>query len=295
MGRGRARLPGARRGGAWGHPDRKETSRYLTLGFPIAIYRQQLQRGGGTHWHEFFELGFVSRGEGTHVLNGGLAPLRRGSMFLLTPGDVHDVLPASGGTLDLFDVVFLSEALAPELAQGLFAEPRPHSADVEGPAADRIDDELHRMWTESSERLHGHQLVIRGVLERVLVDLARLLRKADPGAPPRREGERGDVERRALAYVHTHFRGPISLHDVARHVSLSPSYFSERFSASVGQPFRSYLQKLRLRFAISLLRASDLPVTEVCHAAGFSTLGHFERVFKQHVGIAPQSFRKQRS
>ncbi|WP_374701656.1 helix-turn-helix domain-containing protein [Paenibacillus tyrfis] len=47
-----------------------------------------------------------------------------------------------------------------------------------------------------------------------------------------------------------------------------------------------------MTFAKSLLAASDLPVTEVCHASGFNTLTHFERSFKKRFGCPPSGLRK---
>jgi AraC-like DNA-binding protein len=46
-----------------------------------------------------------------------------------------------------------------------------------------------------------------------------------------------------------------------------------------------------LRFAKSLLSVSNLPVTDICYAAGFQTLSHFERAFKREFGRSPSAWR----
>jgi transcriptional regulator GlxA family with amidase domain len=48
---------------------------------------------------------------------------------------------------------------------------------------------------------------------------------------------------------------------------------------------------LRLEFARSLLRASPLPVSEVCYVSGFNTLTHFEKMYKRKFGHSPRASR----
>ncbi len=60
-------------------------------------------------------------------------------------------------------------------------------------------------------------------------------------------------------------------------------------AAYTGTSFQTYLQDRRLRFAHSLLTATALAVTEVCHAAGFNNLSHFGRVYRRHYGTPPST------
>jgi AraC-like DNA-binding protein len=91
----------------------------------------------------------------------------------------------------------------------------------------------------------------------------------------------------ALIYLHHHFREPLTLDAVARHAHLTPNYFSGCFHQATGASFQCYLQDLRLRFAMSLLCVSDLPVTDICYAAGFHTVSHFVRAFRQKSAARP--------
>jgi AraC-like DNA-binding protein len=93
--------------------------------------------------------------------------------------------------------------------------------------------------------------------------------------------------------MHNHFRENLYLKDVAQQANLAPNYFSEAFHKLTGIPFQTYLQDLRLRFALALLRVSDLSVTEICYASGFNTLSHFLRVFKQKFHQSPNTFRRE--
>jgi transcriptional regulator GlxA family with amidase domain len=98
----------------------------------------------------------------------------------------------------------------------------------------------------------------------------------------------------SVRYVDRHFREPLRLADVAAGAHLSPHYFSEQFRLYTGVTFQRYLQERRLSFAHALLAASTLSVTEVCHAAGFSSLSHFGRAYRRRYGAAPSVTRRER-
>ena len=44
--------------------------------------------------------------------------------------------------------------------------------------------------------------------------------------------------------------------------------------------------------AKELLRETDLPVTEICQAVGYSDQNYFSRVFKKHTRMGPNEYRR---
>jgi AraC-like DNA-binding protein len=71
----------------------------------------------------------------------------------------------------------------------------------------------------------------------------------------------------------------------------SPAHFIRTFRATFGETPNRYLQRRRVERAMYLLRSSELPVTEICVAVGFTSLGTFSRVFREIVGEPPSSYR----
>ncbi len=257
---------------------------------PLRMYHQTLHELCPLHWHEFYEMSFILAGEGRHVLNGRVYELTQGSIFLLTPADFHEIAPRPGTSMELFNVIFSSDMLREELYRLLFTDLKEYVTTFSGPAYTALETEFRRLWAEVHEYQVGRNLVIYGSLERILIDLARKC-LAHTGSVPL-QSEQGAYEkmRSGLIYIHHHFREPLSLEQVARQVHLSPNYFSECFRKAYGTAFQSYLQELRLRFAMSLLSVARLPVSDVCHASGFNTLSHFERAFKQKFGQSPREY-----
>ncbi|MCQ6560639.1 helix-turn-helix transcriptional regulator [Paenibacillus mendelii] len=241
------------------------------------------------HWHEFYELEFIVEGEGEHLLNGQSYPLAKGYLFLVTPSDFHEIIPAKDKALKLYNVKFSEEMLSDSLRNLLFVNRECFMACFEDAGFDRMNAEFVRLIEESANREIGSELLMRGGLERILIDL---LRAVADGRQERTSSKTDSLIQEALIYIHHHYREPLTLEKVSAQSGLSPNYFSECFHKATGSSFRSYMQSLRLRAAMSLVSSSEISVTEICYNCGFNSYTHFIRAFKKKYGMAPNAFRK---
>lgn len=270
-------------------PKRLTNDRYLGASLPIQIYSQSIHRYFQLHWHEFYELCFIWKGKGTNIVNGTSYPLQEGSLFLLTPADFHEVFPNQDDPIELYNIVFTEEMLTDEMRGLLFHNEEMLMLDLNPESQSIVLKLFQTIDTELAIQHTGFRIVVKGLLERIFVELIRS-RPGDSDAA-KISNQRTLPIGRALLYLQHHFREDITLEQVARHAQLAPNYFSERFKKETGVTFQKYLQELRIGFARSLLRASTLPITEICFASGFQTLNHFERVFKLKYGLSPRKFR----
>ncbi|GHP01076.1 AraC family transcriptional regulator [Reticulibacter mediterranei] len=260
---------------------------------PVRIYHQFIHEQVDVHWHEFYEIHYTLAGKGTHLLNEITRELRAGTLFCMTPTDFHAVIPSHEQPLELFNVIFTEEQLSTELRSLLFSTSRELAVQVDEASRPEIEREFRRIWHESEQQQPGYGLVMRGALERILIDLRRMIVVGQTSSITREdESAISPVIRQALIYMEHHFREALPLAEVAQHVGLSSHYFSECFHRLVGQTFQCYLQSLRLQFAQALLAASQLPITTICSSAGFHSLTHFERLFKQRYGLTPRAYRQ---
>lgn len=254
----------------------------------IRVLRPQLRRVA-VHWHDFYELGYVQGGTAEHVVNGGTYLVRPGSVFLLTPADFHEIRTTSSGPLTCYNVVIDPVVLERQLDEVLLTGAASLPWWVNGFEA--VEPDFRRLWDESQSPQPATGPLMEAVLRCIVIELARRCSSAGGDAARRRTAGVGMGLRRAVAYVDRHFREPITLADAAAQAHLSPNYFSERFRQLTGVSFQTYLQNRRLRFARSLLAATDFGVTEVCHAAGFNSPSHFGRVYRRRFGAAPSAGR----
>jgi AraC-like DNA-binding protein len=98
--------------------------------------------------------------------------------------------------------------------------------------------------------------------------------------------------RRARDHADRHYAEPLDLARLAAVAGLSKYHFHRQFTATYGRTPAAYLTERRIERAQDLLRATNLTVTEVCHAVGFSSLGSFSSSFRRIVGESPSGFQR---
>jgi AraC-like DNA-binding protein len=98
--------------------------------------------------------------------------------------------------------------------------------------------------------------------------------------------------RRARDHADRHYTEPLDLESLAAVAGLSKFYFQRLFKATYGLTPAAYVSERRVERAQDLLRATNLTVTEVCHAVGFASLGSFSTRFREIVGETPSEFQR---
>jgi transcriptional regulator GlxA family with amidase domain len=94
----------------------------------------------------------------------------------------------------------------------------------------------------------------------------------------------GHIERR-LASRLTNSR-------LAALVRLSEDHFARAFKVSIGCPPHAYVVMRRIERAKALMVGSNLPLSQIAVAAGFSDQSHLSRCFRDKVAAAPASWRR---
>jgi AraC family transcriptional regulator len=108
---------------------------------------------------------------------------------------------------------------------------------------------------------------------------------------PFRGGLPPSVLRRVREYIEAHLEKNVSLEVLAGVAGLSTSYFARAFKQSEGVAPHDYLMRRRVHRALELLAGTDLPLSAIAHASGFSDQSHFARRFRQHSGVTPSRYR----
>lgn len=110
--------------------------------------------------------------------------------------------------------------------------------------------------------------------------------------------KRKQIFSRAVAqgidYIEKNLHSPLSVGEVADHVGLSASYYSDLFKRETGHTVAVYIMEERIETAKNLLRYSDLPYADISATLSFSSQSHFIRLFKQYTGMTPAQFRRGR-
>ena len=72
---------------------------------------------------------------------------------------------------------------------------------------------------------------------------------------------------------------------------VSQAHFARSFKEAFGAPPHRYLLTRRIERATSLLRDTDVPITDIAFETGWNSLGTFGRVFRDITGESPGELR----
>lgn len=113
-----------------------------------------------------------------------------------------------------------------------------------------------------------------------------------PPLPPVRGGLPPAAMRRVIEYVEAHLNRSIELVELSAVAGLSIFHFARQFKQSAGLTPHHYLVRKRVERARELLAATDLSLSEIAFAVGFSDQSHLTRHFRHTTGTTPGEFRR---
>jgi AraC-like DNA-binding protein len=122
------------------------------------------------------------------------------------------------------------------------------------------------------------------------LDVISTLGKMAP-APQAHGGLSPAAMRRVREYVDAHLGGSMDLATLAGVAGVSIHHFARGFKQSVGITPHHYLTQKRVERAQDLLGNTDLSLSEIALAVGFSDQSHLARHFRQMLGVTPGQFR----
>ncbi|MFK7695006.1 AraC family transcriptional regulator [Paenibacillus sp. HJGM_3] len=264
---------------------------------PFYILLNKLSRKYPLHHHNFAELSFVIDGTAQEILNGRPHPLHRGTVSLLMPHHMHEILIEPGHTVTkyccMFDLSILFSS-PPDKWLGT----RLLTAGKELPSFGQLTEQQSRHLTRIMEDLFmeyhssndGKNTMIRSKLLEALVFYIRTCQKSrEPDILLLQDRKRDIFE--VLKHMHLHYNEPLTLSSVSEQLDWNSSYLSHVFKSIVGKSFIEYLHELRIGRASCYLQTTNLSISEIALEVGFDNFRTFSRVYKELKGMTPSEGR----
>ena len=159
-----------------------------------------------------------------------------------------------------------------------------------------IDNPIHGVVALLSRELAhdepGRQTVLDRLLD-VLVALGLRTGLANSANAPAWFRAASDPRlSRALQAMHEDTGKPWTVDELARLSNMSRATFARVFQELLGQTPMKYLTDWRMAVARDLLRAQDVPLTDVAERVGYSSLYAFATAFRRHHGQPPGRWRQ---
>ncbi|HAP60724.1 MAG TPA: AraC family transcriptional regulator [Cytophagales bacterium] len=248
------------------------------------------------HRHSYYTIIWVEEGTGTHTIDFAHYLVQPGSIYFLTPEQVHLLhleTPPRGWVVE-FNADFLAAQGIPLMyltELQLFGH-----CDLVTPwkvAEEEMDSWrslLNRMEREQQQRASFWQDRIGSLLKGWLIDLYRY-RQERVGEMEVPQGAAGRLVREFKGLVEHHYREWHKVANYADALAVTPGHLSETVKAETHLPAKHIIQDRLLLEARRMARFTEYSVKETAHALGFDDPSHFAKVFKKVVGHSYLDFR----
>jgi AraC-like DNA-binding protein len=275
----------------------------------VFLLNRETMPHGGLHAHEYFQIGYVYRSSCEHTLGQSRHRMVKGEVFVIPPGIPHAL--RAGGESDvlyfecefmpsLVDEHFGGQSEQEHIFDFAYLEPflvsenrvRPRFS-LSGRCEARVENLLFEMLDEYDNKRRGYEVCLKAQLLMLLVLLGREYESAEGGDAHRRTMMRyARAIDSTIQYINESYATELSLRQVAALAGMSVSSFSRFFKLFTRRTFLGYVNNLRVRRAMELLRNGGQRVVDVCLEVGFNDLSHFDRVFRGLVGVSPSVYRR---
>jgi AraC-like DNA-binding protein len=241
------------------------------------------------HSHTYFQMIYCLGGTGSFFLEDREYRLGQSLLFFLKPRREHGL--HSTGLVRTLDIKFLVRDR--QLREGLLKTPevvQQKDAAIAG-LFEQIRREGERKGTLYRELCNAFLLqILVGHMRHGQSESNSEAAASEPFALDVHVED--EVVRKTLGVIRTRYAEDLDLREIANAVGGSDRHIRRHFEEWLGMPPMRYLVHFRVKRSKELIQNTDCALKEVAELAGFKSIHHFTRVFREIVGETPGAWRQ---
>lgn len=255
------------------------------------------------HKHNFYELIFIEKGKGKHLLNEISFTYQTGDVFLLTPDDAHEFV-IEEQTIFTY-VKFTEQVFVEKLShnkktqweESLKNVLTMNEFNIGSIITNQQDKEnlfliLKILKSEFiGNKLFGEEAVLE-LFGSLMVIITRNLNEN------RNVRSRFSKDTEKLYNILTYIRinaldnKKMDLANIASRFYMSPNYISVYIKKHTGIALQQHIMQLKIKTAEKLLLQNRFNINEIAVKLGFNDASHFNKIFKKYKAVTPSKFIK---
>lgn len=102
-----------------------------------------------------------------------------------------------------------------------------------------------------------------------------------------------DIITDILYYIDHNYEKPLKLETLAPLFGYSSSYLGKFFARKTGESFNTYLDRVRIRHAASMIARENLHIYEISERVGYRNVDYFYKKFRKYTNMTPLEYREQ--
>ena len=263
-------------------------------------YVDTAQRTIESHSHPFFQMFFLVKGKIIHHINNTSADMAIGEMAIIPPNVMHHISLSdnpiyysisfnlsSFGNINLFNenVINFLKSLD-DKSKPIFPKTQISDKNIL-----HIQSLFEHIYNESIEKEIGYNESIISYTILLITQFIRMYGIVNPDIYNNSSYTSEQMVLNCIRYIDNHFTEDLTIEKVSHMSALSSCTFCVCFKNITGMTFRKYLNTLRIKYAIELIK-SNHKIVAVSSFCGYSDFSTFSRNFKNIVGISPREYIK---
>ncbi|MBJ7429234.1 MAG: helix-turn-helix domain-containing protein [Bacteroidia bacterium] len=245
----------------------------------------------GLHRHDYFFILALEKGSGTHEIDFIPYEIHDNAIFLMRPGQVHQLTLNAGSTGFILqfnqDFYYPSEKNSGQL---LRKASNKNNCQLDDQRIKKLLTILNTIFQEYTEKQEGFYEIIKANLGIFFIELVR--HRQNKSAPYK--GETLYAQQRIedlLTLIETNLATQKQVSAYASMLNLSTFQLNAITKTTLGKNCSELINDLIILESKRYLLATSNQVNQIAYHLGYEDVSYFIRFFKKHTGLSPEAFR----
>uniref|UniRef100_UPI0032164FD7 AraC family transcriptional regulator n=1 Tax=uncultured Draconibacterium sp. TaxID=1573823 RepID=UPI0032164FD7 len=247
------------------------------------------------HRHDFFEVLYLARGSGFHVIDGNKYEIKPPCVFFMSPGQAHKIEVSHDieGYIFIFTAEFylINKSNQNRLIEFPFfftiRQDNPPLILTKNSDIDFLESLFKKGIAELQKGEEFSIELLRSLLDLILTSSASLY-KSDENIL---KGKGHIVVKKFFQLVEENYNKNLTVAEYANKMALTPNHLTQTVNQLTGKTSSQIIKSKQILEIKRLLVHTNLSVTEISHRLNFPDQSYFAKFFKREVGISPLQYR----
>lgn len=237
------------------------------------------------HSHKYLEIFYFLNGNGEIGFGEKSIEIKPNTVVILNSDVIHSPSACKEGPVEFFSLLLdnINISFIPpntlsdnQYEYKLFKDNN-----------NQIYNLMTKMASELTDNREGCYIALKGLVYQLFSEIVRLPDKVSPI-----NHQYNEIALKVKTYIDNNYTKNFDVEFLSELVFVNKYYLIHTFKRTYNVSPMQYLTAVRMQKAQSLLRSSNIPITEVSQQCGYDNPVYFAEQFKKTVGTTPSIFRK---
>jgi len=248
------------------------------------------------HRHDFYEVLYLSKGSGFHVIDGNKYDIQPPCVFFMSPGQAHKLEFSNDieGYIFIFTAEFylINQNNQNRLIEFPFfftiRQDNPPILLTKKENVTFLETLFQKGIGELANKENYSVELLRSILDLILTFCSTIYTSSEP-QPAKGKGH--IVVKKFLQLVEENYQYNLSVADYADKMALTPNHLTQTVSQLTGKTSSQIIKAKQILEIKRLLVHTNMNVTEIANQLNFPDQSYFAKFFKRETGFSPLQYR----